>query len=884
VKWIRQFGGGSAEGRAKDKALLGGKGANLAEMASLGLPVPPGFTITTEVCRHVMANGPDSYPDGLDGEVAEALAKLEELTHTTFGDASNPLLVSVRSGAPASMPGMMDTILNLGLNDTTVAALAAKSKNARFAWDCYRRFVAMYGDVVLGMKPESEDADDPFDSILDGIKAKHKANRDQDLSEEALRETVAAFKAKVKEATGTPFPDDVKQQLWGAIGAVFKSWNNPRAEVYRKLNNISASMGTAVNVQAMVFGNLGDDCATGVAFTRNPATGTAELYGEFLTNAQGEDVVAGIRTPEPIAELAKRLPEAHAELVRVAKLLEDHFRDMQDLEFTIQNGRLYMLQTRTGKRTGKAMVKVAVDLVAEGKLQPKDAVMRIDPAKLDEVLHPTIDPKSRPQPVAKGLPASPGAAIGKIVFTAKAAEEWAAKGETVLLVRTDTSPEDIHGMQAASGILTARGGMTSHAAVVARGMGKCCITSCTSLRVDAAKRTAAFIGGGKEIKLKEGDVLTLDGSTGEAFVGSAPLVPAQLGAELGTLMEWVDQFRRLKVRTNADTPTDARTARSFGAEGIGLCRTEHMFFQPERILAVREMIVANDEAGRRAALAKILPMQRADFVELFRVMDSLPVTIRLLDPPLHEFLPHTPAEVEEVARDTGKTPQHIQAKVHELTEANPMLGHRGCRLAITFPEIYETQVQAIGEAASQVAREGLLVHPEIMIPLVMVPEELRRLRELVQRTMDKALGGVPIPYTIGTMIELPRACVVADRIAEHADFFSFGTNDLTQTTFGLSRDDAGRFLPSYIEQGVLPNDPFAVLDPDGVGALIELGVRGGRSTRPGLKVGICGEHGGEPSSVEFCHRAGFDYVSCSPFRVPIARVAAARAALAKDQS
>jgi pyruvate,orthophosphate dikinase len=880
VKWIRQFGGGTAEGRARDKALLGGKGANLAEMASLGLPVPPGFTITTEVCRQVMEK---DYPDDLRDEVAAALKRVEELTKTKFGDASEPLLVSVRSGAPASMPGMMDTILNLGLNDTTVAALAARSNNPRFAWDCYRRFVAMYGDVVLGMKPEAEDADDPFDSILDAIKAKHRAMRDQDLSEAALREVVVAFKAKVREATGKPFPDDVGEQLWGAIGAVFRSWNNPRAEVYRKMNGISAAMGTAVNVQAMVFGNLGDDCATGVAFTRNPATGSPELYGEFLTNAQGEDVVAGIRTPEPIAELAKRLPEAHEELVRVAKLLEDHFRDMQDLEFTIQNGRLYMLQTRTGKRTGKAMVKVAVDLVAEGKLQPKEAVLRIEPQKLDEVLHPTIDPKARPQPVAKGLPASPGAAIGKIVFTASAAEEWAGKGETVLLVRTDTSPEDIHGMKAASGILTARGGMTSHAAVVARGMGKCCITSCTSLRVDAAKRTASFVGGGKEIKLKEGDVLTLDGSTGEVFVGSAPLVPAQLGAELGTLMEWVDQFRKLKVRTNADTPTDARTARSFGAEGIGLCRTEHMFFQPERILAVREMILANDEAGRRAALAKILPMQRADFVELFRVMHELPVTIRLLDPPLHEFLPHTQADVEEVARETGKTVAQVQAKVAELTEANPMLGHRGCRLAITYPEIYETQVQAIGEAASQVAREGLLVHPEIMIPIVMVPEELRRLRELVHAQMEKALGGVPIPYTIGTMIELPRACVVADRIAQHADFFSFGTNDLTQTTFGLSRDDAGRFLPTYIEKGVLPADPFAVLDQDGVGALIELGVRGGRSTKPGLKVGICGEHGGEPSSVEFCHRAGFDYVSCSPFRVPIARVAAARAALAEER-
>jgi pyruvate,orthophosphate dikinase len=884
VKLVKQFGGGSAEGRAKDKALLGGKGANLAEMASLGLPVPPGFTITTEVCRHVMEHGAGKYPDGLTDEVAQALAKVEELTGAKFGDGTNPLLVSVRSGAPASMPGMMDTILNLGLNDDTVAALAARAKNPRFAWDCYRRFVAMYGEVVLGVTAESEDEEEPFDKILDGIKSKHRASRDQDLTEAALREAVAAFKAEVKRVTGTAFPDDVRAQLWGAIGAVFASWNNPRADVYRKMNGIPAAMGTAVNVQAMVFGNLGDDCATGVAFTRNPATGTAELYGEFLTNAQGEDVVAGIRTPEPIANLGKTLPEAHAELVRVAKLLEDHFRDMQDLEFTIQNGRLYMLQTRNGKRTGKAMVKVAVDLVAEGKLQPKEAVLRIDPAKLDEVLHPTIDPKARPQPIAKGLPASPGAAIGKVVFTANAAEQWAAKGEQVLLVRTDTSPEDIHGMKAAAGILTARGGMTSHASVVARGMGKCCVTACSSLRVDAAKKTASFVGGGKELKVKEGDVLTLDGSTGEVFIGTAPLVPAQLAGELGQLMEWVDSFRRLKVRTNADTPTDARTARAFGAEGIGLCRTEHMFFQPERILAVREMIVAADEAGRRTALAKILPMQRSDFAELFRVMDGLPVTIRLLDPPLHEFLPHTQHELEEVARDIGKPVATIAQKVADLSELNPMLGHRGCRLAITYPEIYEIQVQAIGEAAALVAKEGIAVHPEIMIPLVMVQEELRRLRELTRSAMDRALAGANIPYTIGTMIELPRACVIADRIAEHADFFSFGTNDLTQTTFGLSRDDAGRFLPAYIDGGVLPNDPFAVLDPEGVGALIELGVRGGRTTKPKLKVGICGEHGGEPSSVEFCHRAGFDYVSCSPFRVPIARVAAARAALAEDKS
>jgi len=884
VKFVRQFGGGSAEGRAQDKALLGGKGANLAEMASLGLPVPPGFTITTEVCRHAMEHGAGNYPAGLDDEVGRALARVEELTHTTFGDATQPLLVSVRSGAPASMPGMMDTILNLGLNDATVAALATRSGNPRFAWDCYRRFVAMYGEVVMGVAAPTEHDPLPFDRIFDDVKRKHRANRDQDLSEAGLRDAVAQFKAEIQRATGAAFPDDVRTQLWGAIGAVFASWNNPRADYYRKLHAIPATMGTAVNVQAMVFGNLGDDCATGVAFTRNPATGTAELYGEFLTNAQGEDVVAGIRTPEPISDLARKLPAAHGELVRVAKLLEDHFRDMQDLEFTIQSGQLFMLQTRSGKRTGRAMVKVAVDMVSEGKLSPSEAVLRIDPAKLDEVLHPTIDPKARPPAIAKGLPASPGAAIGRVVFTANEAQDWAQRGETVLLVRTDTSPEDIHGMKAAAGILTSRGGMTSHAAVVARGMGKCCVTSCTSLRVDAAKRTAAFVGGGQERRIKEGDTLTLDGSTGEVFLGTAPLVPAKLGSELGNLMEWVDKFRRLRVRTNADTPADARTARSFGAEGIGLCRTEHMFFQPERILAVREMILAGDEAGRRAALAKILPMQRGDFAELFRVMDGLPVTIRLLDPPLHEFLPHGTADVEEVAAALGKPVAAIANKITELTEANPMLGHRGCRLAITFPEIYEIQTRAIGEAAAEVARAGIAVHPEIMIPLVMVPEELRRLRELVARAFEAALAGANIPYTIGTMIELPRACVVADQIAAHAEFFSFGTNDLTQTTYGLSRDDAGWFLPAYLDAGVLPSDPFAVLDAEGVGALIELAVRGGRGVKPDLKVGICGEHGGDPTSVAFCHRAGLDYVSCSPFRVPIARVAAARAALADAPS
>lgn len=900
MKYVKNFGNGAADGRAADKALLGGKGANLAEMAALGLPVPPGFTITTEACRYVMEHGGGNYPSGLDDEVSAALATLETRVQAKFGDATGPLLVSVRSGAPASMPGMMDTILNLGLNEATVAALAQQSGNPRFAWDCYRRFVAMYGEVVLGVVAATEDAEPPFDRALDQIKRRHRVDRDQDLSEAALREAVAEFKALVADHTGQPFPTDVRDQLWGAIGAVFRSWNNPRAEVYRKMHGISPAVGTAVNVQAMVFGNLGDDCATGVAFTRNPATGTAELYGEFLINAQGEDVVAGIRTPEQIVELARRLPVAYDELVKAAKLLEDHFRDMQDLEFTIQNGRLFMLQTRSGKRTGKAMVKVAVDLVAEGKLTPREAVLRVDPARLDDVLHPTIDPTARPTPIAKGLPASPGAAIGRVVFTANTAAEWHQRGEQVVLLRTETSPEDIHGMKAAMGILTARGGMTSHAAVVARGMGKCCITACTALRIESVgsrasaprlgeaaateptpKKKAWFVAGGKEFVVAEGDLLTLDGSTGEVFAGSVPLVPAQLGSELGTLLGWVDSFRRLRVRTNADTPSDARTARSFGAEGIGLCRTEHMFFQPERLIAVRQMILASDEVGRRAALARILPMQRSDFAELFRVMDGLPVTIRLLDPPLHEFLPHSQAEIAQVAGDLGMPVAAVAAKVAELTEANPMLGHRGCRLAITYPEIYEIQVQAIGEAAVVAAAAGCTVKPEIMIPLVMAPEELRRLRGLVQTAFEAATRGHEIAYTVGTMIELPRACVVADRIAEHVDFFSFGTNDLTQTTFGLSRDDAGRFLPTYVDKGVLPADPFVSLDVEGVGALLELGVRGGRAHKPSLKLGICGEHGGEPSSVEFCHRVGLDYVSCSPFRIPIARVAAARAALSE---
>jgi pyruvate,orthophosphate dikinase len=879
---VYAFGGGTADGRAKDKMLLGGKGANLAEMTALGLPVPPGFTITTDVCRYWVANA--GYPADLKAAVDKALAHVGTLTTTTFGQGPLPLLVSVRSGAPASMPGMMDTILNLGLNDETVVALATQTGNPRFAWDCYRRFIAMYGEVVLGIAGEEHEST-PFEMMLEDKKAERRVFKDSDLDAAALQELVAGYQAAVLKATGKPFPQDVHEQLWGAIGAVFRSWDNPRADYYRRMHSIPASMGTAVNVQAMVFGNLGEDSGTGVCFTRNPSTGTRELFGEFLLNAQGEDVVAGIRTPEPISDLQSRMPAAFAALTAVATKLEDHFADLQDIEFTIQRGQLFMLQTRGAKRAGKAMIKIAVDMVREGRISERDAVLRIDAAKLDEVLHPTIDPAARPPRLAKGLPASPGAAIGKVAFSAEQAEEFAKRGESAILVRTETSPEDIHGMKASTGILTSRGGMTSHAAVVARGMGKPCVTACTALKVDSARGKAVVMdsssGVAKEVAFKKGDLITIDGSTGEIFVGAAPLRPAEFGEELTTLMGWVDGFRQLKVRTNADTPVDARTARSFGAEGIGLCRTEHMFFAPDRILAVRRMILADDETGRRAALASILPMQQGDFEQLFSVMDGLPVTIRLLDPPLHEFLPHTDKDIAEVATELGASVQAMTAKVQELTEANPMLGHRGVRLAITFPEIYQVQAEAIARAAVAVHKAGIHVLPEIMIPLVMVPLELAKMRTLVATAVDAVFAetGVNVPYTIGTMIELPRACVVAGKIAEHADFFSFGTNDLTQTTFGLSRDDAGRFLPSYIEGDVLPNDPFVVLDREGVGELISLGVRGGRATKPNLKVGICGEHGGEPSSVEFCHEAGFDYVSCSPFRVPIARVAAARAAL-----
>lgn len=875
-RYVYRFGAGEADGSAAQKKLLGGKGANLAEMTTLGIPVPPGFTITTEVCALESEEGSD-LRELLGEEISGALERVGELTETGLGDSKSPLLLSVRSGAPVSMPGMMDTILNLGLNDETVMALAEQTGDRRFAYDCYRRFVAMYGEVVMGVKGDADGDESPFAVILADKKNELGISEDSELSAEDLKSLVTAFKIEILKRVDQSFPEDPMAQLWGAVKAVFRSWQNKRAVFYRRMNNIDPSVGTAVTVQAMVFGNMGDDCATGVAFTRNPATGATGFFGEFLINAQGEDVVAGIRTPQDIGELDSVMPEVSAELLGVAGRLERHFGDMQDLEFTIQRKQLWLLQTRTGKRTGAAMVKVAVDLVNEGQIDTREAIARIDANKLDELLHPTLDPADKPAVLAKGLPASPGAAIGRIVFSADEAERWEAKGEEVLLVRNDTSPEDIHGMKAARGILTARGGMTSHAAVVARGMGKPCITACRGIKINARGREL-LVG---ETVYSEGDVLTLDGSSGEVFEGRAGMMPASASEEFDTLMEWVDDVRRLKVRTNADTAVDAKTARSFGAEGIGLCRTEHMFFAPERILAMREMILADSVESRNEALIRILPMQRTDFVDLFRVMDGLPVTIRLLDPPLHEFLPHTEKDIALVAEATGRTVENVSEYVSEMAEVNPMLGHRGCRLAVSWPEVYETQARAIGEAAAIVSKEGVVVDVEIMIPFVSVPAELRALRPMVAAQMDAALAEaeIELDYKIGTMIELPRACLVAGEIAEHADFFSFGTNDLTQTTYGLSRDDSGRFLPDYLENGFMAKDPFATLDRAGVGALIRVGVEQGRAVKTKLKVGICGEHGGEPSSVEFCHREGFDYVSCSPYRVPIARVAAAQAAL-----
>jgi pyruvate, orthophosphate dikinase len=884
-KWVYRFGNGKAEGRADMRNLLGGKGAGLAEMANLGLPVPPGFTITTAVCSHYYENG-KTYPKNLEDQVAAALAEVGRITGKTFGDSGNPLLVSVRSGARASMPGMMDTVLNLGLNDATVEALAKKSGDRRFAYDSYRRFISMYSDVVLGLGHHH------FEEILDDHKDKNGYTLDTDLSADDWVELVARFQKRIEEEQGEPFPQDPQQQLWGAIGAVFGSWMNQRAITYRRLHHIPESWGTAVNVQAMVFGNMGETSATGVAFTRNPSTGDKRLYGEFLINAQGEDVVAGIRTPQEITEAARgeagsdkpsmegALPQAFKELQRIYGVLERHYRDMQDLEFTVEQGKLWMLQTRSGKRTAKAALKIAVDLANEGLISRKEAVARIDASALDQLLHPTIDPNAERKVIATGLPASPGAASGEIVFSADEAEALKAKDKRIILVRVETSPEDIHGMHAAEGILTTRGGMTSHAAVVARGMGKPCVSGAGALRVDYAAGTMSVAGH----TFKAGDVITIDGSTGQVLAGRVPMTEPALSGEFATLMGWADAVRKLGVRANADTPNDARVALKFGAEGIGLCRTEHMFFDEDRIRAVREMILADDEKSRRATLAKLLPMQRADFVELFEIMQGLPVTIRLLDPPLHEFLPHSEEEIAEVAAAMGADPKKLADRARELNEFNPMLGFRGCRLALAYPEIAEMQARAIFEAAVEAAkRTGKPVVPEVMVPLIATKAEL----DLVKASIDAMAeavareSGRSVKYQVGTMIELPRASLRAAEIAQSAEFFSFGTNDLTQTTYGISRDDAASFLGTYVSRGVLPSDPFVSIDREGVGELMRIGVERGRKARPKLKVGICGEHGGDPASVAFCHGIALDYVSCSPFRVPIARLAAAQAALGK---
>ncbi|HEY4140646.1 MAG TPA: pyruvate, phosphate dikinase [Pseudolabrys sp.] len=884
-KWVYSFGGGKAEGKSEMKNLLGGKGANLAEMANLGLPVPPGFTITTEVCVHYYANK-QQYPAALREQVTKALTQVGKITGKIFGDKDNPLLVSVRSGARASMPGMMDTVLNLGLNDETVVALSKQSGDRRFAFDSYRRFITMYSDVVLGVGHEH------FEELLDIYKERQGYTLDTDLSADDWVELVERYKKRVKDELGKDFPQDPQEQLWGAIGAVFGSWMNQRAITYRRLNSVPESWGTAVNVQAMVFGNLGDTSATGVAFTRNPSTGEKKLYGEFLINAQGEDVVAGIRTPQEISENARveagsekpsmeaTLPDAFKELTRIYNVLERHYRDMQDLEFTVEQGKLWMLQTRSGKRTAKAALRIAVELANEKLISQQEAILRIDPITLDQLLHPTIDPRAHRKVVATGLPASPGAASGEIVFSSEDAETLKSDGRKVILVRVETSPEDIHGMHAAEGILTTRGGMTSHAAVVARGMGKPCVSGAGSLRVDYNAGTMTV--GGQVFK--KGDFITVDGSTGQVLAGKVDMVQPELSGEFSTLIGWADKVRRLGVRANADTPADAKAAVRFGAEGIGLCRTEHMFFDEERIQAVREMILSDDERSRRAALAKLLPMQRNDFLELFEIMGDRPVTIRLLDPPLHEFLPHGEEEIAEVAAAMGADPKKLADRARELHEFNPMLGFRGCRIAIAYPEIAEMQARAIFEAAVEAAkRTGKPVKPEVMVPLIATKAELDLVKARID-AMAQAVSketGAKLDYDVGTMIELPRACLMAGEIAESAEFFSFGTNDLTQTTFGISRDDAASFLGIYTARGILGADPFVSIDQQGVGELVKIGVERGRKVRSKLKVGICGEHGGDPASVAFCHEAKLDYVSCSPFRVPIARLAAAQAALGK---
>ena len=906
-KHVYLFGDRKAEGNATMKNLLGGKGANLAEMNLIGVPVPPGFTITTEICTLYNTKGKDEAVKAIKSDVEHAVAQLELIMGTKFGDKNNPLLVSVRSGARASMPGMMDTVLNLGLNDDAVEGIARKSGNARFAWDSYRRFVQMFGDVVLGMKPVSKEDADPFEEIIEHLKEEKGVELDTDLSVDDLKLLVKRFKEAVKKQTGHDFPTDPWEQLWGSVMAVFDSWMNPRANYYRKMEKIPDEWGTAVNVQAMVFGNMGLNSATGVAFTRDAGTGENLFNGEYLINAQGEDVVAGIRTPQQItkigsqrwAELAQvseeeraaqypsleeSMPSMYKELFDTQKQLEKHYHDMQDLEFTIEDGRLWLLQTRNGKRTGAAMVKIAVDMLQEKLITKEEALMRVNPEKLDELLHPVFDKIALTEAtvMAKGLPASPGAATGQIVFHAEHAEEWAQQGKKVILVRIETSPEDLAGMNSAEGILTARGGMTSHAAVVARGMGKCCVSGAGSIKVDYKAKT--LIMNGKTFN--EGDFISLNGTTGEVFDGMIKTVEAELSGDFGKLMKLADKKARMYVRTNADTPNDARVAREFGAKGIGLCRTEHMFFGDEKIIAMREMILAADEAGRRVALDKLLPIQRKDFEGIFEAMQDLPVTVRLLDPPLHEFVPHDNKGQQEMAEVMGVSLKVIKEKIEDLSEVNPMLGHRGCRLGNTYPEITEMQSRAIIEAALDLKKRKIHAHPEIMIPLTGTLAELKLQEQIVRDTIQKVFDerGEKIDFMVGTMIEIPRAALIADKIAESAEFFSFGTNDLTQMTFGYSRDDAGKFLPIYIEKGLLKEDPFQVLDQEGVGQLIEMAVKKGRKTRKKIKLGICGEHGGEPSSIEFCHRAGLDYVSCSPFRVPIARLAAAQAVIVNKKS
>ena len=862
------------EGNAKMRELLGGKGANLAEMTNIGLPVPQGFTITTEACTQYYEDGRQINGE-IMAEIMEYIEKMEKITGKKFGDLENPLLVSVRSGARASMPGMMDTILNLGLNEDVVDVIAKKSNNPRWAWDCYRRFIQMYSDVVMEVGKKY------FEQLIDAMKEKKGVTQDVELSAEDLKELAMQFKAEYKSKIGSDFPTDPKEQLIGAIKAVFRSWDNPRANVYRRDNDIPYSWGTAVNVQSMAFGNMGDDCGTGVAFTRDPATGEKKLMGEFLTNAQGEDVVAGVRTPMPIAEMAEKFPEAYDEFVKVCNILEDHYRDMQDMEFTVEHGKLYMLQCRNGKRTAPAALKIACDLVDEGMISEQQAVAMIDPRNLDTLLHPQFDPKAlkATEPVGKALPASPGAACGKIVFTAEDAKEWAARGEKVVLVRLETSPEDIEGMKAAQGILTVRGGMTSHAAVVARGMGKCCVSGCGEINMDEANKQFTLAGK----TYHEGDWLSLDGSTGSIYDGAMPTVDASVGGDFGRIMAWADKFRRLQVRTNADTPHDAAKARELGAQGIGLCRTEHMFFEGDRIAAIREMICSDTVEQREKALAKLLPMQQGDFEGIYEAMEGCPVTIRFLDPPLHEFVPTEEHDIELLAKDMGKTVADIKAIIASLHEFNPMMGHRGCRLAVTFPEIAVMQTRAVIRAAINVQKKhpDWNMVPEIMIPLVGEVKELKFVKDVVVKTADEELAaaGMNMKYLVGTMIEIPRAALTADAIATEAEFFSFGTNDLTQMTFGFSRDDAGKFLPAYYDNKIYESDPFARLDQVGVGKLVDMACKLGRATRPDIHLGICGEHGGDPSSVEFCHRVGLDYVSCSPFRVPIARLAAAQAAI-----